>query len=129
LGIGLARDESDEVRSGCVIPDGRIRAAKTAPVEVTGAVYAELRALAHRSLRGNGVGNRGLLRTTALVNEAWLKLRGYDPSIWDGRREYAALAAAAMRSVLVDEARARGQEQTRERVATRAAWRDGRGGR
>jgi RNA polymerase sigma factor (TIGR02999 family) len=52
-----------------------------------------------------------LLRTTALVNEAWLKLRGYDPSIWDGRREYAALAAAAMRSVLVDEARREGRNK------------------
>lgn len=93
-----------------VIPDVRTqRAATDAPVGVTEAVYAELRSLARRCLDKGGGGSRGLLRTTVLVHEAWLRLRGYEPGIWDGRREYAALAASAMRSILVDEARHEGR--------------------
>jgi len=73
------------------------------------AAYAELRGLARRCLDDGGRGARGLLRTTTLVHETWLKLRGYDPGIWDGRRQFAALAASAMRSVVVDEARHEGR--------------------
>ena len=76
---------------------------------VTAAVYAELRSIARRCLDQAGSSSRGLLRTTTLVHEAWLKLRGYEGAIWDTRREYAALASAAMRSVLVDEARREGR--------------------
>lgn len=77
--------------------------------DVSQAVYAELRDLARRCLNGHGPGSRTFVQTTVLVHETWLKMRGYESAIWDQRREYAALAAAAMRSILVDEARREGR--------------------
>lgn len=54
----------------------------------------------------------GILQTTALVHEAWLRLRGYDlASLSDKRHEFAALSATVLRSVLVDEARREGRRK------------------
>lgn len=66
-------------------------------------VYDELRRVAHRTLRGEPVGHT--LSTTALVHEVYLRLaRGDAASIGD-RSHFLALAARAMRHVLVDCAR------------------------
>ena len=46
------------------------------------------------------------LQPTVLVHEAWLKLRLPDTD-WEGRRHFLRAATAAMRSILVDHARAR----------------------
>jgi RNA polymerase sigma factor (TIGR02999 family) len=67
-------------------------------------VYAELRGLAHR-VRGGRAGET--LNTTALVHEAYLKLAGSGPVPWKDERHFFAVAARAMRQVLVDAARRR----------------------
>jgi RNA polymerase sigma factor (TIGR02999 family) len=68
-------------------------------------VYDELRELAHRQLRR--IGTTGTVNTTGLVHEAYLKLsRGQEPE-WNDRAHFFALAARAMRFILVDQARER----------------------
>jgi RNA polymerase sigma factor (TIGR02999 family) len=68
-------------------------------------VYAELRQLARRALRHER--DDHTLQTTALVNEAYLRLIGHDRTQWQTRAHFAAIAAQAMRRILVDEARRR----------------------
>src|SRR6188472_1088391 len=70
-------------------------------------VYGELRAIAHRQL---GIGGRGgTLSTTALVHEAYMKLVDQPQAQWRDRTHFFAVAALAMRHVLVDRAKARGR--------------------
>ncbi|HJU08384.1 MAG TPA: ECF-type sigma factor [Rhodanobacteraceae bacterium] len=64
-------------------------------------LYAQLRRLAHRQL---GSASRTMLCTTALVHEAWLKLGGADGA---QRGAFLAMAAKAMRHVLIDHLRQR----------------------
>jgi len=45
------------------------------------------------------------LQTTALVNEAYIRLVGVQPNDWENRNQFYALAARIMRNVLVDHAR------------------------
>jgi RNA polymerase sigma factor (TIGR02999 family) len=73
-------------------------------------VYAELKRIASRQ-RG-GFGRAETLSTTALVHEAYLKLAG-DRGDWIGsdRTHFFALAARAMRQVLIDHARRRGRQK------------------
>ena len=68
-------------------------------------VYAELRAIAHRQLAMRGRG--GTLSTTALVHEAYMKLVDQPQAQWHDRTHFFAVAALAMRHVLVDRAKAR----------------------
>ncbi len=72
---------------------------------LTPLVYAELKALAARALRSEREGHT--LQTTALVNEACLRLLGDEAAVSANRAQFAALAAQAMRRVLVDHARRR----------------------
>ena len=79
-------------------------------------VYEELRRLARHYL---GRSPEHTLQPTALVHEAYLKLA--DPRSADARSQthFRAIAAVAMRQVLVDHARSRGREKRggdRERV-------------
>jgi RNA polymerase sigma factor (TIGR02999 family) len=68
------------------------------------AAYQELRRIAHRQLRSLRPG--ATLVTTALVHEAFVKLVRH-PVGWDDRTHFFALAARAMRQILVDYARER----------------------
>ncbi len=68
-------------------------------------VYEELRRLARRERRRLVAGQT--LDTTALVHEAYVKLAGAG-SAWEGRSHVMAVAARAMRQILVDYARRRG---------------------
>jgi RNA polymerase sigma factor (TIGR02999 family) len=68
-------------------------------------VYDELKAVARRQLRF--AGRDGTLDTTALVHEAYLKLVGGAGASLQGREHFFAVAASAMRQVLVDHARRR----------------------
>jgi RNA polymerase sigma factor (TIGR02999 family) len=70
-------------------------------------VYDELRRIAHRQLAGRGDSSGATLATTALVNEAYLKLVDQSRAGWRDRAHFLALAAVAMRHVLTDRARAR----------------------
>ena len=72
-------------------------------------VYQELHRLASRYMRGERSGH--LLQTTALVNEAYLRLYETDRIHWQDRNHFYAVAARAMRRVLVDFARARKQHK------------------
>lgn len=69
-------------------------------------LYPELRRAAHGQ-RGSAGIHDPLLSTTALVNEAYLKLRGSDRLAARDRAHFLAYAATAMRSIIVDAARAR----------------------
>jgi RNA polymerase sigma factor (TIGR02999 family) len=70
-------------------------------------LYDELRQIAHRQLQRTRPydGNDRTLVTTALVNEAYLRLAGQSPAQWSDRSHFLALAAVAMRHVLIDRAR------------------------
>lgn len=72
-------------------------------------VYEELRRIAARALRGEAPGQT--LQTTALVHEAYLKLcapaGGARGGRWENRTQFYAVAARAMRRILVDHARER----------------------
>ena len=74
-----------------------------------GLVYGELRRLADGMLRGQRVGHT--LQPTALVNEAYMKLASADPSGRLDRGQVMALAATAMRQILVDHARGRNRQK------------------
>lgn len=68
-------------------------------------VYRELREIAHRHLSARRDGDT--LNTTALVNEAYLKLVGQQGATWNDRAHFLAIAAVAMRHILTDQAKAR----------------------
>ena len=72
--------------------------------QVTRLVYEELRRLAHRYMEGQRPDHT--LQTTALVHEAYLRLVSQDNPHFAGRTHFLAVAAKAMRQVLVDYARA-----------------------
>ncbi|HEU4473609.1 MAG TPA: sigma-70 family RNA polymerase sigma factor [Gemmatimonadales bacterium] len=73
--------------------------------ELLPVVYRELHRQAQRYMRGQSPGHT--LQATALVNEAYLRLAGTDPVDWKSRAHFFGVAAKAMRSILVDHARAR----------------------
>jgi RNA polymerase sigma factor (TIGR02999 family) len=66
-------------------------------------VYAELRRLAARQLRGERAGHT--LQPTAVVHEAYLRLIGQRNAGWQSRGQFYAVAARMMRRVLIDHAR------------------------
>ena len=71
-------------------------------------VYRELRRMAHRHLKSERRGHT--LNTTALVHEAYLRL-GLDRRAWQDRGHFFAVAARAMRHVLIDYAETRRAEK------------------
>ena len=68
-------------------------------------VHNELRKLAHRHMAGERPGHQ--LQTTALVNEAYLRLIDSSRVRWQNRTHFFAVSAQLMRRILVDYARAR----------------------
>lgn len=72
-------------------------------------VYEELRALAAAHMRREREGHT--LQPTALVHEAYLRLVDQDRVKWNGRSHFMAIAAQAMRRILVDHARKRNAER------------------
>lgn len=72
-------------------------------------VYDELRGIAHNQLRAERPGHT--LNTTALVHEAYLKLVDQTRVEWKNRAHFYAVAARAMRRILVDYARKRGRQK------------------
>lgn len=69
------------------------------------AVYGELHRQAERHMRHQSDGHT--LQTTALVHEAYLKLVSQTKVEWRSRAHFFGVAAKAMRSILIDHARAR----------------------
>lgn len=68
-------------------------------------VYAELRRIARIRLSAERAGHT--LQPTALVHEAWLRLMQQHGATWQNRAQFFAIAAQAMRRILVDHARRR----------------------
>jgi RNA polymerase sigma factor (TIGR02999 family) len=68
-------------------------------------VYDELRRLAHRYMSNERPGHT--LQTTALVNEAYLRLVSWREARWQNRAHFFAVSAQMMRRILVDFARDR----------------------
>lgn len=97
---------SDQTREATVCLD-RLRAGDArAADELFRLVYVELRALAGSFMRGANPAQT--LQPTALVHEAFLRLVSADEQAgWESRAHFLGVAAKAMRSVLVDHARAK----------------------
>jgi RNA polymerase sigma factor (TIGR02999 family) len=72
-------------------------------------VYEELRRLAHRRLRAESAGHT--LSTTAVVHETYLKLASERANDFVNRAHFFALAARAMRRILIDYARRHGAQK------------------
>ena len=68
-------------------------------------VYGELHRLARHYMRNERVDHT--LQTTALINEAYLRLVDLKQVDWQDRAHFVAVAAGIMRRILVDYARAR----------------------
>jgi RNA polymerase sigma factor (TIGR02999 family) len=71
-------------------------------------VYAELRRIARRQMRGD---RRDSIRATELVGEVYLRLAGSRRVNWQDRAHFFAMAARIMRRVLVDAARRRNMQK------------------
>src|SRR5437868_3221419 len=87
-----------------------------AAAEVVPLIYRELRQLAAHYMAQEQPNH--LLRTTALVHEAYLRLVDQRQSTWRNRAHFYGAAAQVMRRILVDHARAR-QAQKRGGDASR----------
>jgi RNA polymerase sigma-70 factor (ECF subfamily) len=74
-------------------------------VELTPLVYEELRRLAHHFMEGQRPDHT--LQTTALVDEAYLRLADQTKPSWQNRAHFFAVAARAMRQILVNYARSK----------------------
>jgi RNA polymerase sigma factor (TIGR02999 family) len=68
-------------------------------------IYAELHRMARRQMRNERPGNT--LQTTALVNQAYLRLVDTKNAVWNDRVHFFAVSAQIMRRILVDSARSR----------------------
>jgi RNA polymerase sigma-70 factor (ECF subfamily) len=72
---------------------------------LTPIVYDELHRLARHYMKGERPGHS--LQTTALVNEAYMRLVDYKGMQWQNRAHFFAVSAQVMRRILVDHARRR----------------------
>ncbi len=115
-------DYADSTDKKQVLPAAKAGSAQAGPHEVTQLladwkqgdqtaleklmplVYEELRRLAHRYMEGQRPNHT--LQTTALVNEAYLRLADQTKPNFTNRSHFVAVAAKAMRQILVDHARA-----------------------
>jgi len=77
--------------------------------ELTPLVYQELRRLAHHHMGGQRPNHT--LQTTALINEVYLRLADQTNSRWQNRAHFFAVAARAMRQILVSYARNQGSQK------------------
>jgi len=78
---------------------------KAALDRLTPLVYDEIRRIAHRYVQREREGQT--LQTTALVNEAYLRLAGSANIAWQNRAHFYAVTAQVMRRILIDHARRR----------------------
>jgi RNA polymerase sigma-70 factor (ECF subfamily) len=81
--------------------------------KLTPIVYHELHRLAGRYMRRERPGHS--LQTTALVNEAYIRLVDYKAMQWQNRAHFFAVAAQVMRRILVDYARRHNLKRGRDK--------------
>ena len=103
-----SEDESQRLQVSRLLADWSKEdpAARDALVAI---VYKELQRLAHRYMQGERANHT--LQTTALVNEAYLRLTDLTRMQWRDRAHFFAMAATLMRRVLVDHARDRARDK------------------
>lgn len=77
-------------------------------------VYDELHRLAHQYMKREKPGH--ILQTSALINEAYLRLVDRPRIHWQNRAQFFGIAARVMRRILVDEARRRKSDKRGGRV-------------
>jgi RNA polymerase sigma factor (TIGR02999 family) len=94
--------ESEDITKLLNLARGGDRVAESRLLEL---LYSELRRIANSYLRSEG--RNRTIQPTALVNEAYLRLNGARAGEWKSRTHFLAVAARAMRRVLVDCARVR----------------------
>jgi RNA polymerase sigma-70 factor, ECF subfamily len=104
------RPHDDEVKAPpCGQVSGLLRAwgegDRAALDKLTPIVYDELHRLASRYMRGERPGHS--LQTSALVNEAYMRLVEYKGMQWHNRAHFFAVSAQLMRRILVEHARRR----------------------
>lgn len=125
-----ARDDNSESENGDAAEDASLwveavaRGEEGAEAALFEVVYSELRQLARSFLQRERTDHT--LQSTALIHEAWIRLVDQDQEAWRGKKHFFAVAALAMRRVLVDHARAhtadrRGGGAQREPLATELA--------
>ena len=98
----MTRDEPHEVTELLLAWAG---GKKTSLDHLIPMVESELHAIAHRYMRREAPGHS--LQTTALVNEAYLRLVDVSRVEWQDRAHFFAVCANVMRRILVDSARER----------------------
>src|SRR5215469_11077235 len=89
---------------------------REAEAQLVEAMYKELHRLAHCYMRGERPGH--ILQTTALVNEAYIRIAEGQKVNFKNRQHFVAIAANTMRRVLVDIARKRDSIKHGGRVKT-----------
>lgn len=103
----MLADDSDEKAPPCEDVSNLLRAwsdgDEQALDKLTPIVYEELRRLARYYMRAERTGHS--LQTTALVNEAYLRLTDCKHMRWENRAHFFAVSAQLMRRILVDHAR------------------------
>ena len=72
---------------------------------LTPLIYGELRRIAHRFIQREA--HEQTLQTTALVNEAYVRLAKHEQPNWQNRKHFFAATAQVMRHILIDNARRR----------------------
>src|SRR5213075_610958 len=82
---------------------------ESALARLTPLVYDELHRLSHHYMSGERAGHT--LQTTALVNEAYVRLVDWKNVRWQNRAHFFAVSAQMMRRILVDYARSRGYQK------------------
>src|ERR1700738_3014271 len=82
---------------------------ETALEQLTPLVHDELHRLAHQHMRRESAGH--ILQTSALINEAYLRLVDQPRIQWESRTHLFGIAARLMRRILVDDARKRNSEK------------------
>ncbi len=82
---------------------------RAASAELLPVIYGELRRLADRCMRDERSDHT--LQPTALVHETYLRLFRGEPQQWNDRGHFFRVAAAVMRHILVDHARACGRKK------------------
>ncbi len=97
----------------------RLHLAEDAWAELIPLIYSELRAIAAGYLRRESA--TSTLQPTALVNEAYLRLKKQHSIEWQDRHHFFGVAAHLMRLVVVDHARRRRVRERAERAEPREA--------
>jgi RNA polymerase sigma-70 factor, ECF subfamily len=105
----MARDDQSLTDILAGVDQGDTAATQSSVDRLFTSVYAELRKLAASYLTRERSGHT--LQATALANEAYLRLIDQSRVAWRGRTHFFAIAAQAMRRVLVDHARSRLREK------------------